>query len=457
MNHTLSSGDELTVDPLFPFLKRRLIQTTGLAYYADKDDELARRIQRRLSSLGVSDCASYLEIIVDPLRGRLELDALIAEMTIGETYFFRHQEHFDALRNVVLPDLIARNPDRRALHIWCAGCADGPEAYSLAILLKREMASQLADWEVSILGTDLNRNSLERAGEGKFEEWALRATSEDLRRDCFLKEGRSWRIAPRYKQWISFRYHNLADDDPIPSLTNNLTAFDLIVCRNVMIYFGSDLIDKTIQRFHGCLVEGGWLLVGPTEPNMTSFKSFEAVNAPGVTMYRKAQASIALPIERAIARPIAAPSGVRHSHPIRKAAPASQSVESTLTDVRMHADRGDWTDAVRCCEQILRKDGLNSPVYFYHALVLQQLGRHPEAELALKKAIYLDRRSALPHYYLGLLLQSRGEPRQAARSFENAVELLASRNDADIFADADGMTVGEMKKLVKTHLEVLKA
>ena len=92
---------------LYSHLKERLVESTGLTYYTDKDVDLARRIARRLSIIGAPDCASYLDILRDPLRGPSELDALIAEVTIGETYFFRHEEHFDALRNLVLPDLIA--------------------------------------------------------------------------------------------------------------------------------------------------------------------------------------------------------------------------------------------------------------------------------------------------------------------------------------------------------------
>ena len=458
MNPTLPSTEELTFDPLYPLLKEHLIQTTGLTYYTDKDDDLARRIHRRLSSLGVSGCASYLEVLRDPIRGRPELDELIAEITIGETYFFRHQEHFDALRDVVLPDLLARNQAKRSLRIWCAGCADGPEAYSLAILLEREMAHKLVGWEVSILGTDINRRSLARARAGKFEEWALRTTNEDLRRDCFLQEGKSWQIAPKYKQWISFQYHNLVED-PVPSLVNNLTAFDLIVCRNVMIYFGPDLMHKMIRQFHECLVEGAWLLVGPTEPNMTSFTSFYAVNAPGVTMYQKAPqlTPVALALDPVIAPALPPPVEVVRTPAPRKSAPLNPIVERTLAEVRLHADGGEWANAVQCCEQLLKRDNLNSLVHFYHALVLEQMGHHAEAEPALRRAIYLDRQSVLPHYYLGLLLQSRGDPRQAARSFENAVELLESLSDADVLADADGITVAEMKKLAKMHLQVLNA
>src|SRR6266404_3668794 len=337
-----------------------------MTYYADKDADLARRVGRRLSSTGAPDCSTYLDILRDPLRGARELDELIAEVTIGETHFFRHREHFEALRNLVLPDLIAQNRAHRRLRIWCAGCADGPEPYSLAILLKREMSCELLGWEVAILGTDINRRSLARAREGKFEEWAFRSTPEELKRVCFLKEGGLWSIAPEYKECVSFQYHNLVEHS-FPSVVNNLFCFDLIVCRNVMIYFGPDGMQRTILRFHNCLVPGGWLLVGPSEPNMTQFSPFRAVNAPGVTLYQKPDPSPAAGGAEAFTmtsfpplRPVlSAEVSVRL---------ASETVHPTLADARRHADRGCWEDAARCCEQLLERDNLSSTVHFYHGL-----------------------------------------------------------------------------------------
>jgi chemotaxis protein methyltransferase CheR len=138
------SPDALTGDPQYPRLKEHLVVTTGLMYYNDKDVDLARRIGRRLAITGARDCADYLGILLNPLHGPPEIDALIAEITIGETYFYRHPEHFAALREHVLPDLIASNRESRRLRIWCAGCADGPEPYSLAILLRRELGLQLS-------------------------------------------------------------------------------------------------------------------------------------------------------------------------------------------------------------------------------------------------------------------------------------------------------------------------
>jgi chemotaxis protein methyltransferase CheR len=450
------SGDGLVADPLFPRLKAHLVESTGLNYYADKDVDLARRVRRRLSIVGAPDCSSYLDILCDPLRGASELDSLIEVVTIGETYFFRHREQFDALRDLVFPDLIARNRGNRRLRIWCAGCADGPEPYSLAILLKRDMGLLLTGWDVTILGTDINRNCLARAREGKFEEWALRSTPEDLKRSCFRKEGRLWSIAPEYKERVSFQYHNLVEHS-FPSLLNNLFCFDLIVCRNVMIYFGADLMRRMIGRFHDCLVPGAWLLVGPSEPNMTYFSSFRTVNAPGVTLYRKPGPSTAADGAGAFtSASLEPPAPLIHTDFSVPDRPAIENVPPTLADVRVHADHGAWDSAAGCCEQLLQKDILNSVVHFYHALVLEQMGRHDEAERSLRRAIYLDRQSVLAHYYLGLFLQSRGGGRQAERSFENAVELLRSRGDAEIFADADGMTVAELRKLATMHIGIIR-
>ena len=426
-----TSGEGLLADPLYPRLKERLIESTGLTYYSDKDVDLAQRVRRRLSSIGAADCSSYLDLLGDPVRGPSELDSLIEEVTIGENYFFRHPEHFEALRDLVFPDLIARNQATRRLRIWCAGCADGPEPYSLSILLKRDLGLRLAGWDVTILGTDINRRGLARAREGKFESWALRSVPEELKRDCFRSEGKLWSLASEYKTGVSFQYHNLVEHS-FPSPLNNLFCFDLIVCRHVMIYFRADLMRKMIGQFHDSLVAGGWLLVGPAEPNRTHFSAYRAVNAPGVTLYQKP--AIELPPVQAV-----------------QAEPSP-----TLAGVRRDTDRGAWESAASACEQLLKTDTLNATVHFYYALALQQIGKHKQAERSLRRAIYLDRQSVLAHYYLGLFLQSRGFCPQAERSFENAVDLLRSRNDTDLFADAGGISVAELRKLARMHIAILR-
>ncbi len=462
MTPHLVTPEELVRDPFYPQLKEHVVGSTGLAYYDDKDSDLAQRLGARLASIGLHDCGSYLEVLRDPVRGRAESDALIAAITIGETCFFRHPEHFDAVRDRILPGLIERNREKRSLRIWCAGCADGQEPYSLAILLKTEMAAALEGWQVSILGTDINKISLTRARQARFEQWAFRSTPDYVRSRCFRKEGTRWTLLPEYREGVSFQYHNLVEH-PFPSLVNSLSGFDLIVCRNVMIYFGPDRMRAMIGQFFDCLVPGGWLLVGPSEPNMTFFTSFRMVNAPGVTLYQRPEASAGgtrnnrhvtalLSPAPELSRPNSFDSGPFRPRP----AIAARTLPQELEEIRRQADCGAWESAVRRCEELIEKEGRNATLHFYRGLVLDQMQRHVEAERSLRRAIELDRNAALPPYYLGLLLQSRGDLRGAAKCFEGVVDLLRGRDDADVLDYGDGITAAELRSLAGMHVETLR-
>ena len=153
-------------DPGYPELKSYILNHTGLGYYSDKDEDLAARLSRRLTLRGVGACGVYLRKLT---YDRAEMEGLIGELTIGETYFFRQREHFDLLRERVIPDLLERNQSSRCcLRIWSAGCATGAEPYSIALVLRREFASRIEGWDVSILATDINVDFLARAAHGVF-------------------------------------------------------------------------------------------------------------------------------------------------------------------------------------------------------------------------------------------------------------------------------------------------
>jgi chemotaxis protein methyltransferase CheR len=196
---------------------------------------------------------------------------------------------------------------------------------------------------------------------------------------------------------------------------------------------------------------------------MSCFTAFRTVNAPGLTLYQKpddASAPQPPPVIFPIDLPeLPVPNTAISRPPLPAERPAERPpvrVPPTLAEVRSHADRGDWLKAIQCCEELLRLDGLNARAHFCHAMVLEQTACHTEAERALRRAIYLDRRYVLPHYYLALLLQSHGDPRQAMRSFDNTLDLLTPCADSEVVPDADGITVAELKKLARTHLEILR-
>lgn len=289
-----SNGDDVIVmittaevrDAAYHRLKSHVIEATGLAYYVDKDDLLAAHFQRRRAFLGISDDRAYLELLHDRFAGQAEMDELTALLTIGETYFFRHEELFDALRSRVVPELIERNHKVRRLRVWSAGCANGAEPYSLSVLLRHDFGVRLSDWNVRILGTDVNRKLLAQARRGVYDEWALRSAALAERRCCFRREGDAWIVAEEYRRDVTFQYHNLVVD-PIASANHDGEAFDLVLCRNVMIYFDPPCVRRLVERFYDLLEPGGWLAVGPFEPDVERFAKFETINAPGAVLYRK--------------------------------------------------------------------------------------------------------------------------------------------------------------------------
>jgi len=270
-------------DPAYQTLKDHVLDHTGLRYYEGKDEDFATRLARRFTALGVSTCAAYLGRLEKDLRAGSdkpsELNALIGELTIGETYFFRQREHFDLLRTTIVPDLLERNRESRQLRIWSAGCAIGAEPYSVAMVLWPEFAAQLAGWDVLLLGTDINVDFLAQAREGEFSRWHLRDLPPEERDCCFVQAGSRWRLATHIRQRVTFRHHNLTDEFSHPA--GDGLPFDLILCRNVIIYFASDRIRALAQQFYNLLKPGGWLLQGHAEYSSEYFSRFDLINQNG--------------------------------------------------------------------------------------------------------------------------------------------------------------------------------
>jgi chemotaxis protein methyltransferase CheR len=443
-------------------LKKHLIESTGLDFYADRDEPLAKLIAERLAVVGLGNCSSYTEFLAQGETGRAEMDVLIAQLTIGETYFFRDEEQFAAIHDVILPDILARKRGSKQLLIWSAGCATGAEPYSLAILLERELGEGISGWQINIHATDLNRGFLRQAAAGNFRAGALRSTSDAVKRECFVPEGLTWSIQSRYKKWISFHQMNLMDNEFSTSFPAG-AQFDLILCRNVMIYFSREVNGRLIGQFHQALGAGGWLVVGAAESNMDNLKIFRGVNAAGTRLFQKTPLLSGL-LEIA---PEAAPDG--DPEPQSRSAPAASApsrvspagappvAPADLDGLRELADHGDWQRAAEYGKELLTRNGLNAEVHFYHALIFEQLGIAAEPELSLRHAIYLDRKFALAHYHLGLTLKRGGQTAAAERSFGNVLKVLAGMPDLATVTAGAGVTVTGLKELARMHLGISSA
>jgi chemotaxis protein methyltransferase CheR len=438
----------IQADPGYPELKSRVIASTGLEFYMDRDKELTGVIGQRLADLKLMDCRSYSRLLNDSVQGAMEMDRLIATLTIGETSFFRDPDQFAAIRDLVLPDILKRRNDRE-LRIWSAGCATGAEPYSLAILLA-QMTERTVGWKTSILATDLNRDYLARAAEGTFRAWSLRSTSEAVKEKCFSRNGMTWTIRPEYKQSISFRQMNLIDGD-FDALRAEGGQFDLILCRNVMIYFSPQSNQRIVGQFHRSLEDCGWLLVGAAEHNQQYYKAFTTVNESGVTLYRKAK------LKGISCEPLRLePQRELPTLPKRRVPPVIEiAVEPDRSDmdelVRL-ADRADWAGASKHCRRMLTRERLNPEIHFYQALIFENLAKGGEAERSLRQALYLDRNFALAHYHLGLVLKRDGKMPASRRSFANVVKALTGSPDDLVLRAGRGVTAVRLKELARMQL-----
>lgn len=271
-------GERLRRDPAFSPLKDAVIALTGLAYWCDKDEMLADLLASLVEKQGA---AALVDRLFNESGFGPSSEAVIDAVTVGETSFFRYKAQFDALEHEVIPEMIERNRMIRSLALWSAGCSNGAETYSLAMLLRRRFGAQLAGWRVEILGTDINPSALLKARHGEYGAWTIRDLPPDEQRECFTVHGGLWRVKPAYRQGVRFARHNLISQPPPAD------HFDVVLCRNVLMYFDAESRTQVLEKLHASLVEGGWLLVGHAEVGPPVDRFFVPRVLPGCTLYRR--------------------------------------------------------------------------------------------------------------------------------------------------------------------------
>ncbi|WP_235913774.1 CheR family methyltransferase [Teichococcus coralli] len=464
-------------DADFLRLKSMVIARTGHFYYQDKDTLLWERVRRRLRETGLPGTAAYVERLKDPVAGEEEWAALVAAITIGETFFFRYAEQFAALQGTILPDIIARNAATRRLRIWSAGCASGAEPYSVAILLRRLLGEALPQWRISLTGTDLNEAVLQVARRGLYSRWALRSLPpEEVARDFTPDtDGRHWALRPQHRAMVRFERHNLLSllDAGAPL---QLTEFDLILCRNVLIYFHPEVVERLVHALAERLNAGGWMLLGHAEPNPAFTRFLEVVNLPGTIAYRRGGGALpssppaaaplaaspvappfAPPVAPSVWAPLAVPP-VPHPLPPRPAAPqpaAAPAVGALLEEARLRADRGDLAGAQEACRAGLAVEPTHPALHYYEGLVARALGRPAAAEQAFRRALYLRGDFIMAHYQLGLLLLDEGRAAAGRRALAVASRIAMSLPGDAALEEGDGMTAQELRTAARLHLETL--
>ncbi|KQM28395.1 hypothetical protein ASE57_00375 [Sphingomonas sp. Leaf11] len=410
-------------DDAFAEVKALVIARTGHHYYADKDAQLADRVAQRMVATGDKTIGDYRARLRDPADPEWPL--LESAVTINETFFFRFAEQFEALKTHILPAMIDRHREDRRLRIWSVGCSTGAEAHSVAILLTDLLGDAIADWRIALTGTDIDEAALEAARQAEYSSWALRTMGEGERTRLFDRTGERYRLKDRYRGLARFERHNLlAMIDAAAPL--GFSDYDLILCRNVLIYFSQDDSTAIVGALVARLATDGILLLGHAEPN----PGFDAVAdsdlSAGILTYR-APGTRQRPVPPP-APPVPPPPAARAPRPVPirvMMAPPVPAPEPTVIRA---------PDAV---------------AHYFTALDALASGDKDRAERAFRDALYLDRSFAMAHYQFGHYLLAQGRTPDGRRSLTNALRVASALAPDTELAEGDGMTAGAMTAAIR--------
>lgn len=440
-------------------VERVLERACGLA--------LSSGIRRTLAD-GATKAARELGLEFDVFVARLRANepnavtALIESTVIGETYFFRHSEQIDAMRALVFEAA----PRDRPLAIWSAGCATGEEPYTLAMALLDAGRAGCAD---RVVATDVSARALECARRGVYGEWSLRRLDPAIRARHFDAEadGRlSVRAAVRER--VEFRRGNLIHD-PAPAI-----GFDLVVCRNVLIYFTAETAAAVTGRLLEAVRPGGLLVVGPVEVPFTSGLDTDRIEREGATVFRRPAPGAVRPApppaarrrddglaarlrrhrERTVPRVDVAPrpasAAVAVVAPTPTPAPVSVPAAALLDDAsgfeaaRAAARRGDLAAAERIARDVAARD-LCPESFLLLSMAAEARGDFAGAVEAVRRALYLEPGLAMGHATLVPLYARLGRADEAARARRNALRAIEGLEDGAVLRGVEAITAGALR------------
>jgi chemotaxis protein methyltransferase CheR len=483
----------------------------GLLFDDGKQDFLAGVLERRLAATRL-DPDHYLDRLTSGLDAG-EVTALAAEMTIPETYFFRHAAQFRALSRRALPDRVAARHGERRLRLLSAGCASGEEAYSLAIAAGDVVPP---GWDVAVRGVDVNAAMLERARRGCYTAWALRETTPEMERRWFTWRGRDCELDASIRAAVRFDARNLIEEDAELWAPG---SYDIVFLRNVLMYFDRDQARAVIARVAQALRPGGFLFLGYAETLRGLSTAFVLHHTDDAFYYQRhdgrrhdgaeeplpawdeppaAPATIAAAaagetwidiVHRTTARierlaepaPPKTPAAADAAAPSATAIPAWDlapvraclreerygdaaaaidalpAAAAADPDVLLHVaivetHRGRIGDAEAACGRLLAADPFHAGAHYVLALCRDAEGEPARAAHHNQVAIYLDPAFAMPHLHLGLLARRRGERAVARRTLEHAVTLLQREPDARLLLFGGGFGRESLIALCRTEI-----
>ncbi len=268
----------------FTKLSKIIYDRSGIHFPDAKKYVLESRLSRRLQELEMDNYDDYIAFLtIGPYQSD-EFQEMFNKITINETSFFRNEPQLDVFEKQVLPELLESRKSLKRLRVWSAACSSGEEPFTLAIQIHRSLGVRLMDWRVEILGTDISEKALSTALSGKYTDYAVRSTPSTVKNRYFKQDGSFWVLDPTIKSMVSFEVLNLKDR----LAAKRFGQFDVIFCRNVLIYFDNPMKTQVVNTFAEQLKPDGTLFIGHSETLRGLETPFTQMNVPQGFCYRKA-------------------------------------------------------------------------------------------------------------------------------------------------------------------------
>lgn len=442
----------------------------GLIFTGSQNNFFLRNFQEAAHLAGLNNHDDLFDIIITSGTIPKEFrDSLTSLLTIGETYFFREKPAISLLKEIIFPSFIKHKALHNcSLRIWSAGCSSGEEPYSIAILIKKYFPS-ICGKNLHIYATDINSLALDKAKKGIFSQWSFRAVDNEILQSYFTKEGNGYRINNEIRDMISFEKHNLAIDT-FPGIKSNEDKWDLILCRNVLMYFSPEIIKKCSEEFYKVLKEEGWFITSQVELNDTYFSHYSKVFHDNGIFYRKIDVNSSDFHNTIVKKPTKKEIDVNSEFKVKnrsnqKCVKHSEKKENgrvipkaehIVEDPHKLAGSGNYDKALNIIEERINQNIAKPQDYYLMATIMLEKGNRDKAKEAYIKCLYLNPDHLMSNYMLGNILITEGNRESAVKYFSNALGILQKTKNENIDLEAEGINRERFEDLLINLISVNK-
>jgi chemotaxis protein methyltransferase CheR len=281
----LASGPSQMPDETFLLLRDFIYEHSGIYFSDNKKAQLENRLSLRLKANNLPDYDKYYYMLKYDPQASKELRALFDSVTTNETSFFRSPPQIQAFQEKALPEIMQCRLERgeKILRLWSAGCSTGDEPYTMGIVMKEILEDKLSEWDVKIFASDISEKALKSARASTYNEYTLRSVPPEIKKKYFIQNGPLFTVCDEVRMLVDLQYLNFNDSKRVKLMK----GFDIIFCRNVLIYFDDAAKKNFVAQLYDNLNPGGYLFIGHSESLHNISRAFKLVHFPGALGYKK--------------------------------------------------------------------------------------------------------------------------------------------------------------------------